>query len=66
MSNMINAYNRGLQQNLKGPELLKHVANTSGWPGHKGVQWTDKQTDYNEGLEKSFKMFSKRKYDFIE
>ncbi|QWG33648.1 invasion protein [Bacillus mycoides] len=66
ISNMINAYNRGLQQNLKGPELLKHVANTSGWPGNKGVQWTDKQTDYNKGLEKSFKMFSKRQYDFIE
>lgn len=66
ISNMINAYNRGLQQNLKGPELLKYVANTSGWPGNKGVQWTNKQTDYNEGLENSFKMFSKRQYDFIE
>ncbi|EJP98233.1 transglycosylase SLT domain-containing protein [Bacillus cereus] len=66
ISNMINAYNRGLQQNLKGQELLKHVANTSGWPGNKGVQWTNKQTDYNEGLENSFKMFSKRQYDFIE
>lgn len=30
---MINAYNRGLQQNLKGPELLKYVANTSGGLG---------------------------------
>jgi hypothetical protein len=65
-SNMISAYNRGLQKNFKGPDIFKHVANTSGWSGNKGVQWTDKQTDYNEGLENSFKMFSKRQYDFIE
>ncbi|MGE7874485.1 transglycosylase SLT domain-containing protein [Bacillus paramycoides] len=66
ISNMTNAYNHGLQQKLKGLELLKHVANTSGWPGNKGVQWTEKQTDYNKGLENSFKMFSKRIHDFID
>lgn len=66
ISNMKNAYNRGLQQKLNGSELLKEVANTSGWPGNRGVQWTEKQTNYNKGLEKSFKMFSKRIYDFIE
>jgi len=42
ISNMTSAYNRGLQKSLKGPDLLKHVANTSGWPGNKGVQWTEK------------------------
>ena len=66
ISNMTSAYNRGLQKSLKGPDLLKHVANTSGWPGNKGVQWTEKQTNYNKGLENSFKMFSKRQYDFLE
>ncbi|PFT69341.1 invasion protein [Bacillus cereus] len=66
ISNMKNAYNRGLQQKLKGIELLKEVANTSGWPGNRGVQWTEKQTIYNKGLEKSFNMSSKRIYDFIE
>ncbi|EOP90898.1 hypothetical protein IGM_02160 [Bacillus cereus HuB4-4] len=66
ISNMKNAYNRGLKQKLKGLDLLKHVANTSGWPGNRGVQWTEQQTNYNKGLENSFKMFSKRIHDFIE
>ncbi|ARX70216.1 transglycosylase SLT domain-containing protein [Bacillus thuringiensis] len=64
ISNMKNAYKRGLEQKLIGLELLKHVANTSGWPGNKGVQWTEKQTNYNKGLENSFKRFSKRIHDF--
>ncbi len=66
ITNMTREYNRGLQKSLKGPDLLKHVANTSGWPGNKGVQWTEKQTDYNKGLEKIFKMLSKRQYDVLE
>nr|WP_255261867.1 hypothetical protein [Bacillus thuringiensis] len=57
---MTRAYNRGLQKSLKGPDLLKHVANTSDWPGNMVVQWIEKQTDYNKGLEKSFKMLSKQ------
>lgn len=48
ITNMTRAYNRGLQKSLKGPDLLKHVANTSGWPGSKGVQWAEKQTDFNQ------------------
>ncbi|PGS77208.1 invasion protein [Bacillus cereus] len=66
ISKMENAYSQGLQQSLKGLELLKYVANTSGWPGNKGAQWTDKHTNYNEGLEQSFKMFSKRLYEYRE
>ncbi|PFT64643.1 transglycosylase [Bacillus cereus] len=48
ISNMTSAYNRGLQKSLKGPDLLKHVANTSGWPGKKRVKWAEKQTDFNQ------------------
>ncbi|PRT14190.1 transglycosylase [Bacillus toyonensis] len=66
ITNMTRAYNRGLQKSLKGPDLLKHVINTSGWPGNKSVQWTEKQTNYNKGLEKSFIMLSKRQYNVLE
>lgn len=52
---MENAYKRGLQQKLKGLELLKYVANNSGWPNNKGIQWTDQHTSYNKGLKKVFK-----------
>ncbi|PEB90185.1 transglycosylase [Bacillus toyonensis] len=48
ISNMTSAYSRGLQKSLKGPDLLKHVNNTSGWAGNKGVQWAEKQTEFNQ------------------
>ncbi|PDY15955.1 transglycosylase [Bacillus cereus] len=48
INNMTRAYNRGLQKGLKGPDLLKHVTNTSGWTGNKGVQWAEKQTEFNQ------------------
>lgn len=66
ISNMKNAYVKGLQQKLTGIDLLKYVANTSGWPGNKGVTWTEKQTNYNKGLVSSFKMFSKQLYGYKE
>ncbi|MBE5106094.1 transglycosylase SLT domain-containing protein [Bacillus thuringiensis] len=66
ISSMEDAYKSGLQQKLKGLELLKYVANTSGWPDNKGVQWTDKHTNYNKGLENSFRNFSKRLFDYNE
>lgn len=66
ISNMESVYKRGLQQNLKGFELLKYVANNSGWPDNKGVQWTDQHTNYNRGLEKTFQKFSKQIFDYNE
>lgn len=66
ISSMENAYKRGLQQKLKGLELLKYVANNSGWPDNKGVQWTDQHTNYNKGLEKTFRNFSKPIFNYNE
>ncbi|EJS76317.1 transglycosylase SLT domain-containing protein [Bacillus cereus] len=59
ISNMVKSYERGVQKGLKDWELLKYVANTSGWPGNLGEDWTDKNTKYNVGLQQSYKQYKK-------
>ncbi|MGE7881885.1 invasion protein [Bacillus sp. NPDC094077] len=59
ISNMVKSYERGLKKGLKEWDLLKYVANTSGWPGNLGEEWTDKNTKYNERLEESYKQYKK-------
>ncbi|RFT61254.1 invasion protein [Bacillus clarus] len=61
VSNMVNAYERGVKKGLKNWELLKYVANKSGWPGNLGEDWTDNNTKYNVGLEKSYQLYKKEK-----
>lgn len=56
---MVKSYERGVQKGLKDWELLKYVANTSGWPGNLGEDWTDKNTKYNVGLQQSYKQYKK-------
>lgn len=52
---MKGAYNRGVQQNLQGSDLLYYVANTSGWPGHLGVAWTQRnRPDYDSVLSRIY------------
>ncbi|MFS8352314.1 invasion protein [Bacillus nitratireducens] len=59
ITNMVKSYERGVKKGLKDWELLKYVANTSGWPGNLGEEWTDKNTKYNIGLEQSYKQYKK-------
>ncbi|GCF73006.1 invasion protein [Bacillus cereus] len=57
ISNMVKSYKRGVQKGLVDWELLKYVANTSGWPGNLGGEWTDNNTKYNIGLEQSYQLY---------
>lgn len=57
ISNMIKSYERGVKKGLVDWELLKYVANTSGWPGNLGGEWTDNHTKYNIGLEQSYQLY---------
>ncbi|MEH7457429.1 transglycosylase SLT domain-containing protein [Bacillus sp. JJ1127] len=50
MPHLAEGYKRGVQKGLTDFELLKYIANTSGWPGNLGPEWTDKNMKYNEGL----------------
>ncbi|KEK23092.1 transglycosylase SLT domain-containing protein [Bacillus gaemokensis] len=59
ISNMVNSYKKGVKKGLTNWDLLKYVANTSGWPGNLGGDWTDNNTKYNEGLERSYKSYKK-------
>ncbi|MCW9132293.1 invasion protein [Bacillus paramycoides] len=61
ISNMVNSYERGVKKGLKDWDLLKYVANTSGWPGNLGGEWTDNNTKYNKGLEQSYQLYKKEK-----
>lgn len=36
ISSMVKSYERGVKKGLQDWELLKYVANTSGWPGNLG------------------------------
>ncbi|MDM5155556.1 transglycosylase SLT domain-containing protein [Bacillus sp. DX1.1] len=54
VSHMADSYRKGVKQGLEGLELLRYVANTSGWPGNLGTKWTDENTKYNKGLAESF------------
>lgn len=51
---MVASYKKGVKQGLEGLDLLRYVANTSGWPGNLGTEWTDENTKYNKGLAKAF------------
>lgn len=51
MPHLAKGYKRGMEKGLTEFELLKYVANTSGWPGTLGPEWTDKNMKYNIGLE---------------
>ncbi|MDM5153020.1 transglycosylase SLT domain-containing protein [Bacillus sp. DX1.1] len=51
MPHLMKGYKRGLQKGLTDLDLLKYIANTSGWPGNLGTEWTDKNMKYNVGLE---------------
>jgi hypothetical protein len=52
---MLPSYNLGVKNGLNGFELLQFVANRSGWPGHLGVDWTNKnRPDYTAGLKKAY------------
>ncbi|MFD3449969.1 transglycosylase SLT domain-containing protein [Microbacteriaceae bacterium 4G12] len=51
MPHLAKGYERGVKKGLTELELLKYVANTSGWPGNLGTEWTDKNMAYNTGLE---------------
>ncbi|WP_242223247.1 transglycosylase SLT domain-containing protein [Bacillus cereus group sp. BfR-BA-01380] len=51
MPHLAKGYKRGMEKGLTEFELLKYVANTSGWPGNLGTEWTDKNMKYNIGLE---------------
>ncbi|MFL0403387.1 transglycosylase SLT domain-containing protein [Bacillus nitratireducens] len=57
ISNMVKSYKCGVQKGLVDWELLKYVANTSGWPGNLGGEWTDNNTKYNIGLEQSYQLY---------
>lgn len=51
MPHLMKGYKRGVQKGLTDFALLKYVANTSGWPGNLGPEWTDNNMKYNIGLE---------------
>ncbi|PFE03933.1 invasion protein [Bacillus cereus] len=59
ISHMVSSYKRGVNKGLTELALLKYVANTSGWPGNLGEDWTDNNTQYNVGLEKLYKLYKK-------
>ncbi|MBK5447328.1 invasion protein [Bacillus sp. TH22] len=61
ISSMVKSYERGVKKGLQDWELLKYVANTSGWPGNLGGEWTDNNTKYNKGLEQSYQLYKKEK-----
>lgn len=54
MPHLKKGYDRGVQQGLTDFALLKYVANTSGWPGNLGPEWTDENMNYNVGLEEVY------------
>lgn len=51
MPHLMKGYKRGVQKGLTDFALLKYIANTSGWPGNLGPEWTDNNMKYNIGLE---------------
>ena len=51
MPHLMKGYKRGVQKGLTDFALLKYIANTSGWPGTLGPEWTDNNMKYNIGLE---------------
>ncbi|MCQ6338058.1 invasion protein, partial [Bacillus cereus] len=51
MPHLMIGYKRGVQIGLTDFALLKYIANTSGWPGNLGPEWTDNIMKYNIGLE---------------
>ncbi len=54
MPHLAKGYKRGVEKGLTEFELLKYIANTSGWPGNLGTEWTDKNMNYNIGLENAY------------
>lgn len=54
MPHLARGYREGTEKGLTGFELLKYTANTTGWPGNLGTEWTDKNMEYNAGLEEVY------------
>ncbi|WP_369901433.1 transglycosylase SLT domain-containing protein [Bacillus manliponensis] len=50
MPHLARGYRKGMEKGLTAFELLKYTANTTGWPGNLGPEWTDANMKYNVGL----------------
>lgn len=65
---MLTAYKAGVQQGLKGTDLLNYVANNSGWPSSAGVSWTQANTTYDHnsagtGLDDQYNSWTTKIYN---